>query len=94
MPAHLSWEHMSSAIQALFIICLATTAVLRAWIAYRQVIIREKARTRRFNRALEGVHPKQRTSIIVACGKLEASNPTRVRRGNVVKTRGWGKADN
>jgi hypothetical protein len=80
---HLPWGNMSSVIQAVIIIAIPVTAVLRAWISYRQVIIIEKARTRRLNRALEGVGPDQRSKIIVACSQLETNSSSKVRYGKI-----------
>ena len=48
-------------------------AVLRAWISYRRVEIREKSRTERFSSAIDGSRPDERPEIIRACSELENS---------------------
>ncbi|GAA2582195.1 hypothetical protein GCM10010435_69790 [Winogradskya consettensis] len=50
------------------IVAGCVTSVLRTWIV-------QAARTRRFDRALEGSRPHQRREIIVACSQLEGRPP-------------------
>jgi hypothetical protein len=83
MGAHLFLGSINPSIQAFFILSLAATAVIRAWIAYRQIIVKEKARTTRLNRALKGVSPEHRSEIITACGELEKAGRSE-RRGHVL----------
>ena len=71
MWTHLFSGDISPSIEALLVFCVAVTAILRAWIGYRQIIVRERARTRRLNLALKGVRPEHRSKIISACGELE-----------------------
>lgn len=72
MAAHLLVGAASPTIEALVVLAVSGTVVLRSWVAYRKTIAQEKWRTRRLVKAIEGANPHQRSEIIIACGLLEA----------------------
>lgn len=73
MAAHLLVGAASPTIQALVVLAVSGTVVLRSWVAYRKTVAQEEWRTRRLAKAIEGANPHQRSEIIRACGLLEGS---------------------
>jgi hypothetical protein len=62
---------LSPVLQVIAVIAVTASASWRAWIAYRRIVIREKERTSRLTRAIDGADPCERPEIIRACSLLE-----------------------
>ena len=73
MAGHLPSGIVGLSIQALAIAAVSGMAAWRIWLTYRMIVIRERERTARMTRAIEGARPAQRAEIIRACGALESA---------------------
>jgi len=66
VAAHLLVGAASPTTEALVVLAVSVTVVLRSWVAYRRTVAQEEWRTRRLAKAIEGANPHQRSAIILA----------------------------
>lgn len=76
MITRLVLGEISVVVQIVFIVTLASVAVVRAWISYRRVAVYEEWRTRRLDTALQGVESGHKPRVIRACRVLEEGSAT------------------